>query len=422
LRFLHTSDWHLGQLLHGQERHHEHRCFLDWLLRELIQRRPDALLIAGDIFDTVNPPVKAQELLYDFIVRAHTENPRLQIVMIAGNHDSGARIELPGPLMKRLRTHALGRVNWLDDGTLDADRLLVGLENADGDIAAWCLAIPFLRPAEVTNGAGTTDYAGGISQVHEQLIKTALSRRQPGQALVAMSHAHLTGAQVSADSERPIIIGGLEDVSAALFPDSIAYVALGHLHKPQKVAGQERIRYSGSPIPLSFAEVDYRHQIVDVELDGEALADWRAVEIPRSVAMLRVPARGHEPLDAVLRQLAALDHPLAAGAGAGPGPDSPWLEVRVLLDTARPELRHQVEQALEGKAVRLIRLGVDYQGSAGREAQEPTLQSLDQLRPADLFSRSWRDRYGSEPPADVMNDFNILLQDVNYSDEVEDKP
>ena len=150
MRLFHTSDWHLGQNLHGQERDFEHACFLNWLLAQLATRQPDVLLIAGDIFDTVNPPVKAQERLYDFIVSAHDQHPALTIVMIAGNHDSGSRIELPAPLMRRLRTHALGRVLWLDDGQLDAERLMIPLPDATGQIAAWCLALPFLRPAEVT--------------------------------------------------------------------------------------------------------------------------------------------------------------------------------------------------------------------------------------------------------------------------------
>jgi len=129
VKLIHTADWHLGQSFHGQERHVEHRAFLDWLLTTLIERQPDALLIAGDIFDVVNPSLRAQELLYDFIVAAHAALPTLEIVMIAGNHDSGSRIELPAPLMKSLKTHALGRVHWLDDGSLDSDHLLVPLHD-----------------------------------------------------------------------------------------------------------------------------------------------------------------------------------------------------------------------------------------------------------------------------------------------------
>ncbi|WP_236551392.1 metallophosphoesterase family protein [Billgrantia tianxiuensis] len=146
MKFLHTADWHLGQTFHGQERHAEHRLFLDWLLETLVEREADALLVAGDVFDVVNPSLQAQALLYDFIVSAHERLPMLDIVLIAGNHDSGNRIELPAPLMRRLRTHALGRVRWLDDGTLDAERLLVPLTDASGETCAWCLALPFLRP------------------------------------------------------------------------------------------------------------------------------------------------------------------------------------------------------------------------------------------------------------------------------------
>ncbi|RMQ90783.1 hypothetical protein ALP97_05001, partial [Pseudomonas salomonii] len=229
LRLFHTSDWHLGQNLHGQERDFEHACFLDWLLGQLKAEQPDALLIAGDIFDTVNPPLKAQERLYDFIISAHEQNPKLTIVMIAGNHDSGSRIELPAPLMRRLRTHALGRVLWLDDGQLDAERLLIPLPDAKGKIAAWCLALPFLRPAEVTGAHLGDDYLRGIGQVHEWLIAAANAKRKKGQALIAISHAHMAGGSVSEDSERSLIIGNAEALPASLFDASVSYVALGHL-------------------------------------------------------------------------------------------------------------------------------------------------------------------------------------------------
>ena len=199
MRLFHTSDWHLGQNLHGQERDFEHACFLSWLLDRLGEQQPDVLLIAGDIFDTVNPPVKAQERLYDFIVSAHEQQPKLTIVMIAGNHDSGSRIELPAPLMRRLRTHALGRVLWLDDGQLDAERLLIPLPDASGEVAAWCLALPFLRPAEVTGAQLGDDYLRGIGQVHEWLIAAANARRKPGQAC-AESH----GSNIASGSSRSV--------------------------------------------------------------------------------------------------------------------------------------------------------------------------------------------------------------------------
>ncbi|WP_323160331.1 exonuclease SbcCD subunit D C-terminal domain-containing protein [Pseudomonas fluorescens] len=412
MRLFHTSDWHLGQNLHGQERDFEHACFLEWLLRQLKLAQPDVLLIAGDIFDTVNPPVKAQERLYDFIVSAHEQQPLLTIVMIAGNHDSGSRIELPAPLMRRLRTHALGRVMWLDDGQLDSERLLLPLPNASGEIAAWCLALPFLRPAEVTGAHLGDNYLRGIGQVHEWLIEAANAKRQPGQALVAISHAHMAGGSVSEDSERSLIIGNAEALPASLFGASISYVALGHLHKPQKVNGEERIRYSGSPIPLSFSEISYQHQILDVVLDGETLVSVEPILIPRSVNLQRL---GPAPLAQILLQLADLPNiDLLAETQR-----QPWLEVRVTLDEPQPDLRHQVESALQGKAVRLVRIAAEYAGNRGADGAEDgsVLIELDQLTPQQLFSRAWLDNYGSEVDEQTLKDFAELLQDVQMEGE-----
>ena len=411
MRLFHTSDWHLGQNLHGQNRDFDHACFLAWLLTQLSEQQPDVLLIAGDIFDTVNPPVKAQERLYDFIVSAHEQQPKLTIVMIAGNHDSGSRIELPAPLMRRLRTHALGRVLWLDDGQLDAERLLIPLPDANGETAAWCLALPFLRPAEVTGAHLGDDYLRGIGQVHEWLIAAANAKRTPGQALIAISHAHMAGGSVSEDSERSLIIGNAEALPASLFGPSISYVALGHLHKPQRVNGEERIRYCGSPIPLSFSEIGYQHQILDVTLEGETLVSVEPRLIPRAVNLQRI---GPLPLADILTQLADLpDTDLLADTQR-----QPWLEVRVKLDEPQPDLRQQIETALQGKSVRLVRISADYAGSGSRASDDDArLIELDQLTPQELFSRAWQDNYGSEADEQTLKDFAVLLQEVQLEGE-----
>lgn len=425
MKLIHTADWHLGQSFHGQERIEEHRLFLDWLLTTLEKRQADALLVAGDIFDVVNPSLRAQELLYDFIVRAHRRLPMLDIVLIAGNHDSGNRIELPAPLMRSLRTHALGRVAWLDDGELDAQRLLVPLTNASGETRAWCLALPFLRPAEVTGrrlrnshlrnnnmrnnngdnngdaGTNNNDYPAGIARVHEALIQAARQQRQPDQALIAMSHAHLHGATISEHSERPIVIGGEESISAALFPDDIAYVALGHLHRAQQV-GESRIRYSGSPLPMDFSEVEYPHQVIEVQLDGASLASTEALMIPRPVAMQRL---GPAPLESIEHQLAMLEHDPEL-----PREHWPWLEVSVTLDVPLPDLRSRIEAALGDKAVRLLRLKRQL---PEQNTQRPDARlSLADITPRELFNRTWQQRWNAPPGDDVLADFDRLLQDV----------
>ncbi|WP_227369889.1 exonuclease SbcCD subunit D C-terminal domain-containing protein [Halomonas sp. M20] len=405
MKFFHTADWHLGQTFHGQERHEEHRAFLDWMLETLATRQPDALLIAGDVFDVVNPSLRAQELLYDFIVGAHERLPQLEIVMIAGNHDSGNRIELPAPLMQRLNAHARGRVQWRDDGELDSERLLIPLHDTSGEIRAWCLALPFLRPAEVTGG-DIGDYAAGIARVHRELIDDARERRQPGQALVAMSHAHLQGASVSEHSERPIVIGGEEALPASLFPEDIAYVALGHLHRPQQVV-EARIRYSGTPLPMDFSEAHYPHQIVEITLEGETLSGIEALPIPRSVELRRV---GPLPLEQTLSELDAL-----TGDDNLPRERWPWLEVRVELAAPCPDLRARVEAALDGKPLRLLRIHTRFPDSLG-DARESRV-TLDSLGPRELFERTWHKRYASEPTPQILEDFDHLLQTVHDDEE-----
>ncbi len=314
--------------------------------------------------------------------------------------------------MRRLRAHALGRVLWLDDGQLDAERLLIPLPDASGAIAAWCLALPFLRPAEVTGAHLGDNYLRGIGQVHEWLIEAANAKRLPGQALIAISHAHMAGGSVSEDSERSLIIGNAEALPASLFGPSISYVALGHLHKPQRVNSEERIRYCGSPIPLSFSEIGYQHQILDVRLDGETLVSVEPRLIPRAVNLQRI---GPAPLSEILGQLAELpDIDLLAEVQR-----QPLLEVRVRLDEPQPDLRQQLEVALQGKAVRLVRIAVEYAGSGSRDGHDDNSQliELDQLTPQELFSRAWQDSYGSTVDEQTLQDFAQLLQDVQQESE-----
>lgn len=187
------------------------------------------------------------------------------------------------------------------DASPDLARLVVPLRNRAGDVAAWCMAVPFLRPAdvprvEVADSSGTDSkaddaYAAGTHALYARVYAHAASLRQPGQAVLAMGHCHLTGGQVSEDSERRIVVGGAEALSASLFDPGIAYVALGHLHLAQTVGGDATRRYCGSPLPMSFSEIHYPHQVVVVELAGEAVASVRSVPVPRTVDLLRVPPR-----------------------------------------------------------------------------------------------------------------------------------
>ncbi|MGE8561074.1 MAG: exonuclease subunit SbcD, partial [Acinetobacter sp.] len=305
VHFFHTSDWHLGQFFYNHSRQYEHEQFLTWLLEQIKQKQPNALLIAGDIFDVINPASAAQKQLYQFLADAHVLAPHMQTLMIAGNHDSGYRIEQVEPLLEKYNARTVGVIRWKEDKTLDLDRLLLPIYDLNKKVVAWCLSLPFLRAAEITGfNEHTTNSQNAIGYLHQQLISEAKKRKTDDQALILMSHAHMQGGETS-DSERPIIIGNEEALSTALFDDVIDYVALGHLHKPQKVQ-HPHIRYSGSPIPLSFSEINYKHQVVEVKIEpskaDETAFQFEALPIPRSIQLHRI--RGE--LNEVFAQLKAL--------------------------------------------------------------------------------------------------------------------
>ena len=406
MRLLHTSDWHLGQSLHNFERHYEHQRFLDWLLDTVVAEQADALLIAGDIFDNANPSSSSQKQLYRFLQQAKERAPHLNLIVIAGNHDSPGRLEAPGPLLGAHGTRVIGAAQRQADGEIDVASLVLPLTGRSGAVEAWCLAVPFLRPGDVPRVAvedGADPYLAGIALLYKQALELALSKRQDGQAILAMGHCHMVDGQMSNDSERRIVIGGTEMLPAGIFDPAIIYAALGHLHLAQAVGKQQHIRYCGSPIPLSFAEVGYQHQILRIDIDGATVREITPLMVPRAVDLLRVPAKP-APMAQVLEELAALE------VAEAPPDQQPFLEVRVLLDAPEPGLRSRIEAALDGKPVRLAKIETS---SAARTSSIDndvmTLDQLEKLKPDDIFKQLYQQRFGNDAPADTLTAFAELM-------------
>ena len=408
MRLLHTSDWHLGQTLLDFDRSYEHQCFLDWLLDTLDNEQIDALLIAGDIFDNPNPSAAAQKQFYHFLSSAKQRLPHLHTVIIAGNHDSPGRLEAPAPLLDELDATPVGYITRDAEQRIELDRLVVPLRNRHGAIAAWCLAIPFLRPGDVPKIDTTGDaYLDGVRALYRQALDHALTRRQADQALIALGHCHMHGGEVSKDSERRIVIGGAEALSVDTFDPALAYVALGHLHRAQRIGHQERVRYCGSPLPLSFSEVHYRHQVLRIELDGAVLREVVALPVPRPVELLRIPTQP-APFNTVLDQLRALTLP------ERPHAQQPYLQVRVLKTAPEPGLRAQVESALHGKSVRLAGIETHYLSSGPADTSHPqSLDELRQLQPDDIFRQIYRRKHTAEPDKALLDAFTELLSSTD---------
>ncbi|WP_278703974.1 exonuclease SbcCD subunit D [Parabacteroides goldsteinii] len=413
LKIIHTADWHLGQTFFGYDREEEHDAFLNWLVDTLAEQQTDVLLIAGDVFDVANPSASAQRRFFHFLKEANRRNPHLQVIVVAGNHDSAARLESPIPLLEELNTSIVGIIRRTESGEIDFDSLVIPLYNKEKKREGWCLAVPYLRQGDYPAPEEEHDtYIAGINRMYRQLYDFADARRQPGEALVAMGHLHATGAELSDDdrSER-IIMGGLESVSSDTFDEGLVYTALGHIHKAQRIGGRENLRYSGSPLPMSFSETNYRHQVVAVTVENGCLSDVEPLPVPLFAALHRIPEQPASP-EEVVEQLAGLP---VANQEEGDEPSRwPYVEVRVLLTEPDPGFRHRVEEALADKAVRLTSIVPSYPKREEADTVRPlSYNDLQRIAPLDMLKHAFTSKYGGELPEDIESLFNDVMREVS---------
>jgi len=389
---LHTADWHIGQTFFEYDRKAEHLQFLAWLKKQVHELNVDVLLIAGDVFDSPNPSAESQRMYYRFLREVTTENPLLQIIIIAGNHDSAARLEAPNPLLEEMNIAARGVVKRTDEGEIDFNNLVVPFTKG-----GYCLAVPYLRQGDYPNAES---YALGVKAMYEAMLACVKGKEGP---IVAMGHLQATGSEISEnDRSERTVIGGLECISPDSFSLEIAYTALGHLHRAQRVSGRENVRYAGSPLPMSFAEKKNKQGVTLVELADTPRTATRieriAFEAP--VKLLSIPSTPL-PLADILAEIAELPEGEISAS-------SPYLEIKVLITQPEPSLRHQLEEALKTKSVRLTRIVAVTPKSEG-ETKAITYEELQTIRPMDMADAIFKRRYGGEEMPDAMK---VLLNEV----------
>ncbi len=279
---LHTSDWHLGRSLHRADLREAQAAFLDHLIATVRSEKVDVVLVAGDVYDRAVPPVDAVELCEDVLLRLHAAGAR--IVLISGNHDSGRRLGFGGALLDQAGVHLRTRAATLARPVL--------LEDAHGPVAVY--GVPYLEPDAVRNELPSADGPADAQPVprghpgvlgHAVRCINADADARGVRRRVVMAHAWVSGGAAS-DSERDITVGGVGQVPAELFA-GFSYVALGHLHGQQTLAGH--LRYSGSPLPYSFSEASHRKGSWLIELGAEGVQRAERVPAPvyRTLSVLR---------------------------------------------------------------------------------------------------------------------------------------
>ncbi len=414
MNILHTADWHIGQSFHQYDRTREHEAFLSWLVNTLEKEAIDVLLISGDVFDLVNPSAKSVKQFYSFLNKATRTVPHVQIIVTAGNHDSAPKLESVTPLLESTNIHIVGYVEWDQKENRHLfEKLTIPLRDKQGELEGYCLAIPYLRYDEISRpSTGRLSYQEEVANFYQKAhdyAKTLVSDRE---ALIAMGHLHVQSAEVTSDdqSER-YIMGGIEALSSESFQRYFAYVALGHIHKAQKIGNAEHIRYSGSPIPMSFSERNYKHQVIKFKLEAGQCSDITAIEVPVSVPVKSLPIK-HATISEVLEAISYLEEAQGRDMEL-----APYLEVRVLETEPDPSRKARIMDALKTKYARLATINLKIKGTQTEEQDNDdplTDNAFTAPQPVDLFTKAFQINYeGNMPSESLLQLFQIAEEHAN---------
>ena len=415
MKIIHTADWHIGNTFYGYDRSDEHRHFLDFLLRTISEHEADALVVAGDVFDNPNPSAEAQRIYYDFLSRAVAENPGLQIVVIAGNHDSAARLEASAPILAPQGIQVRGCLHTDDKGNPKLEELMIPLHSRrDADDEVVCLAVPFLRQPELPR---EDSFSKSMGKFFQTLICEARHDYGKKRRMMLAAHFYATGSEISGEehSER-IIIGGEENVDASKFCGDMSYVALGHIHKAQRVAGFEHARYSGSALPMSFGERGYRHGVNVVNIGTDGTVTLNPVEYAPLRTLVTIPQKGTATPDEAMEMAKSLPK-------AGKKDDNssyPYVEVR-LGEIPDSTTVHSIKEAFEGRAAMLCTIrNMSIATTDHEKLETATEEQLRQLDPLLMAKAIYKSRCGGEEmPQALVDKFNAAVKIAKENEEDE---
>ena len=366
MKLLHTSDWHIGQIFKGESRREEHRLFFEWLRNFIVTQNIEALLVSGDIFDVASPSSKALQSYYNFLVSLQGSCCK-KVIVTGGNHDGIATLEAPKEILDMLNIDIISG----DKKSLqNKENLLIPLYNANNEIEVVVCAVPFLREQvlrEATLHQTSSSVEEEIAQATEDFYQEVLAlakKNYSQQKIVAMGHLTVLGAQES-ESEREIYLGKLKGVDLTLFR-GYDYVALGHLHRAQKVGQNEFVRYSGSPLKLSFSEANQTKKVVVYDSTAQSVEE---VSIPVFRDFYRFNATSETLLE-LLNSVA-------------PKELAPFIEISLKDEYISAQKVVQLQENAQNLGLKLLELRTTQ--SEYNNGNKVQLQRLDEITPLMAF-------------------------------------
>ena len=401
MRILHTSDWHLGQYFYGKSRANEHQQFLTWLLSQVTIHGIDAIIVAGDIFDTATPPSYARQMYFNFI--SEIQSLDCQLIILAGNHDSVSMLAESKELLSALSTRVIASVSDLEEKDNVAEQVFI-LKNSAQEPQAVICAVPFIRPRDVVKsqqGQSASDKSSSLQQAIVNHYQTLFEYAQQlvnksKLALPIIATGHLTALGVTtSDSVRDIYIGTLEALPSNAFPPA-DYIALGHIHRSQKVGKTEHIRYCGSPIALSFDEAKQDKRVLLVDFKADSLASVTDIIVPCFQPLAMVKTSLSKLSQAVERLLGELAINQASKQKL-------WLDIELIDSDRLSDLQSRIAALVEDFPVEilLVRRAKQVRQQLIQSQQDNT--TLSELTLDEVFaSRLQQEAYFS-PEAKVID-------------------
>lgn len=418
MKFLHTSDWHLGRSLYGRKRYAEFEQFLTWLLEKIEAENVDALLVAGDIFDTGLPSNRSQELYYQFLAKISTSNCQ-HVVIIAGNHDSPTFLKAPQNILKALNVHVIALATDINLIKSDAEYLpneIITLYDNELKPQALICAVPYLRDKDIRIlGAGESNsdksqkLMQGIKEYFHAIYTKALEQQKKYHEqgfntipILVMGHLFVAGGQTLADDGvRELYVGSLMQVGMDIFPQNIDYFALGHLHVAQKIQKQEHIRYSGSPIPMGFGEAKQEKQVVLIDFSKQE-KHISTVNIPCFQELVRIKG----DIEDIKQGIMNLKEKESKA----------WLEIIYTGKSLQVNLREDIEKFIENSQleVRRIQNTMVFDKILQQGVVE---QNLEDLTVMDIFQRCL-DRYEilDEDRAELLESYQEIIRSLENTE------
>lgn len=394
MKIIHTSDWHLGQRFLSFDREKEHQFALDWLRDTIVGQKADALIVSGDIFDIGNPPNTARKIYYRFLAGLLNTCCR-HVVVIAGNHDSPSMLEAPREILQALNVHVVGTP--LDE--------IIELKNQKGEPEAVIVAVPFLREGFLHNSVAGESAETRLIRLRKAIRDhyADLASRIPNDRLPVLATGHLFAfGAISSEKQDNIYLGDTQNIHAEEFPGIFSYVALGHIHRAQKVGGKEHIRYSGSLLPLSFSETK--------DEKGCYLLDFKGNELKK---IQFLPSPTFRRLKTIEGDLETVKQRLEEFHDRHPDSLESWVEVIVHLDSPNPSIDEELRGFTSDFNMQILKIRIQLPESDA-SLNSTGQVSLEDLTPEEVFLRRCKSSgYSEEEFEPLVKTFRELLDWMN---------